>query len=66
MELEEVQKTAKLNRGLENTTNENRLNDLAFFKVEKRSLRGDMITTVKYVEGCYNKKVMNYPLYLMD
>lgn len=66
MGLQKVQKTTKINRGLENMTCEDRLKDLALFRLEKRSLRGVMITIAKYVEGCYKEKVMNYPLSLMD
>lgn len=42
------------------------MKDLALFRLEKRSLRGDVITIAKYVEDCYKEKVMNYPLCLMD
>ena len=66
MGLEEVQKTTKINRGLENMTYEGRLKDLALSGLEKSSLRGDMTTIAKYVEGCYKEKVINYPLCLMD
>lgn len=41
MGLQEVQKTAKITRGLENMTFEDRLNDRPLFKVEKRSLSHD-------------------------
>lgn len=47
-------------------TSEDRLKDLALFRLEKRSLRGDIITIAKYVEGCYKENVMNYSLCLMD
>lgn len=64
--LENVQKTTKNNRDLENVTYENRLKDLALFRLENRSLREYRVMIIMYAQGCYEEKVINYPLCMMD
>lgn len=47
-------------------TYENRLKDLALFRLENRSLREYRVMIIMYVQGCYEEKVINYPLCMMD